>query len=302
MEAKNLVWSPSKTFMHNGETLKINVVVRLHDGCKNGHYDFSITGSVYRKARNGKWVYDEGGCIHEAIALSYPELKKFIPLHLCNYLGHPMYPEANGQYFIRERGKEVAMQELRITEDEYEQLAVASDNADRPYFKYLLFDLGIVDRWKREADEFIAFLEEKTGSTWVNPYKPEEERNIMKLTDEERADTERKMAGGYYTQEAIESRKVERHKAKQEAKRNEVVQRYEEATRKVREERDVMLYLFDNGMPIDNVIYYDHTKKVVFNWIDCRSKITKEQFDKFVSNVDYLKLPDGVTFHLGKEK
>lgn len=300
MEVKILTFSPSKTFREDGSNMKINVHVRLHDECKNGHYDFSIIGDVYRQAANGRWVDDRCGCIHEDIERLFPELKKFVPLHLCNYLGHPMYPEANGQYFIREKGKEVAMRELRITEKEYDILSLASDNEERPYFKYLLFSLGIVDRWKQEADEFIKFLEEKTGNTWVNPYKPWEERNIMRLTEDERNEIKKKIDEGYYSVEAQKSRRETRYKAAQEAIRNRIIEIYEETEREAREDRDIKLYIFDSGMPIDNVIYYDHTKQVVFNWLDYRSKITKEQFDEFLSKVDYSKLPEGVTFHFGE--
>ena len=301
MEVKILAFSPSKTFREDGCNMKINVHVRLNDDCKNGHYDFSITGDVYRQSGNGRWVEDRCGCIHEDIERLFPQLKKFIPLHLCNYLGHPTYPEANGQYFIREKGKEVAMEQLRITEKEYDILSLAADDEERPYFKYLLFTLGIVDRWKQEADEFIKFLEEKTGNTWVNPYKPEEERNIMRLTEDERNEIKKKIDEGYYSVEAQKARREARYKAAQDAIRNRIIERYEETERKAREERDIKLYIFDSGMPIDNVIYYDHTKQVVFNWQDWEKKVTQEQFVDFVNKVDYSKLPEGVTFHFGKD-
>ena len=301
MEVKILAFSPSKTFREDGSNMKINVHVRLNDDCKNGHYDFSITGDVYRQTGNGRWVEDRCGFIHEDIERLFPQLKKFIPLHLCNYLGHPMYPEVNGQYFIREKGKEVAMEQLRITEKEYDILSLAADDEERPYFKYLLFSLGIVDRWKQEADEFIKFLEEKTGNMWVNPYKPEEERNIMRLTEDERNEIKKKIDEGYYSVEAQKARREARYKAAKDAIRNRIIERYEETERKAREERDIKLYIFDSGMPIDNVIYYDHTKQVVFNWQDWEKKVTQEQFVDFVNKVDYSKLPEGVTFHFGKD-
>ena len=301
MKVKVLGWSPSKTFRQDGETFKINVHIRLNDDCKNGHYDFSITGDIFRKAGNGRWIEEAGGCIHEEIAQAFPVLEKFIPLHMCNYLGHPMYPLDNGQYFIRKESRDAAIRRLRITEKEYEILSLATDNEERPYFKYLLYTLGIVDRWKQEADEFIRFLEEKTGNTWVNPYKPEQERNVMHLTEDERNEIKMKIDEGYYSKEAVKGRKEARYKAKQEAIRNSVIERYNEAEKKAREERDIKLYIFDSGMPIDNLIYYDYTKEVVFNWLDYMDKVTQEQFVDFVNKVDYSKLPEGVTFHFGKK-
>jgi len=294
-KSKRLCWAPTKHFTENGIDYRISIEVSLHDDCKNGHCDFHLTGSVYKYGHRNPEVC---GCIHEEIEKYFPELRKFIPLHLCNYLGHPSYPEANGQYFIKHEGKEVAMRYLRITSDEFSKLSAVGDKEERPYFKYLLYKLGIVDRWKTEADEFIAFLEEKTGMKWENPYAESGERNVMHLTDEERESIEKAVALGYYTPQAIEERVRVRHQAIQQAKRDEVIKRYEEETRKAREERDVKLYIFDSGLPIDNVIYYDHTKKVVFNWLDFKPQISQEDFVDFLNSVDYSKLPKGVTFEI----
>lgn len=59
-----------------------------------------------------------------------------------------------------------------------------------------------------------------------------------------------------------------------------------------------MLYILDSGMPVDNVIYYPGSNKVVFNWKDYCAKITQAQFVDFVNSVDYSKLPDGVEFSI----
>lgn len=302
MELNELRWTSSKIFIEDGSKMKIQVYVKLDDECKNGHCDFGITGTVWRLSKNGRWITDRCGCIHEDIVKHFHMLEKFIPLHTCNYLGHPLYPVENGQYFIREKGKDVAMEELRIAEEEYNTLLLASDKEGSQYFKYLLYSLGIVDRWKKEADEFIKFIEGMVGHTWVNPYNQEEERNVMHLTDDERNEIELKISNGYYTKDNIEARRNALFKSKQEAIRDKVIAEYEKSERKAREERDIKLYLFDSGMPINNVIYYDHDKKVVFNWLDYESKVTRNQFDKFIRNVDYSKLPDGVTFHYGKEE
>ena len=296
MERKSLIFNASKSFTENGCKFRIIVNVRLDDDCNNKHCDFSVTGSVYKENRREP---ETCGCIHEEIAKHFPMLRKYIPLHLCNYLGQPMYPVENGQYFIKNETKEKAMELLRITSEEYEALKPISDKEEKLYFKYQLFYLGIVSRWKKEADEFISFLEEKTGDKWVNPYKPEEER-VMALTDEERTEVEEKIVQDYYILDSIKKRELDRRRAENEAIRDSIIEKYNDIEKKAREERDVKLYLFDNGMPIDNVIYYDHTKRVVFNWLDYKPMVTQEQFVDFVNKVDYSKLPDGITFHLGK--
>lgn len=122
-----------------------------------------------------------------------------------------MYPVDNGMYHIKNSGMSVAMEYLRISKQECVELYKASE--DKLYFKYLLFNLGIVDRWKRESEELIAELEKLCGKKWVNPYKPEEERFVLTLTDEERLLIEERIKAGYYSAESIEKRREETHKA-----------------------------------------------------------------------------------------
>lgn len=57
---------------------------------------------------------------------------------------------------------------------------------------------------------------------WVNPYKPEEERFTLTLTDEERLLIEERIKAGYYSAENIEKRREEAHKAKMLKKRTEI--------------------------------------------------------------------------------
>lgn len=301
MKVKKLVWAPSKTYRSGGKNYRISVKASLDDECHNMTCDFSITGNVYEQKRNGEWEHYTGGCIHDVIVRHFPELKKFIPLHLSNYLGQPMYPEANGQYHIKQSGIKVAMEYMRCQPEEFTSLSFYCENEDRPYFKYLLFKLGLVDRWKKEADEFIKFLEEKTGNEWENPYKPEEERFVLRMTDQEREEIEKKEKDNFYSVENVNKRIEERKRLRNEAIRQKVIDDCESKCKKEIEERDVKLYIFDSGLPLNNVIFYSHTKEAVFNWLDYESKITKEQFDEFLSKVDYSKLPEGVTFHFGKK-
>lgn len=294
---KKIAWRPSKVYQKDGNTYRITVCASLDDDCHNKHCDFSITADI---RENGKEYM--GGCCHEEIVKQFPELKKFIPLHICAHEGTPMYPVENGIYHIKESSKEKAMEYLRITENELCQLFLAKD--DKLYFRYLLFSLGIVERWKKEADEFIAFLEEKTGNKWENPYTPEEERfRLLPLNDEERALVEKRLAEGYYTTEAVAERDKQAKIAARQAEYDKVNQRYAETELKARQERDIKLCIIDHDLPVENVIYYDFKNEVVFNWMDWDKKgaITREQFDAFVASVDYSKLPEGIKFLFGKQ-
>lgn len=163
---------------------------------------------------------------------------------------------------------------------------------------YEVVILGIVNRWKRESEELIAELEKMCGKKWVNPYKPEEERFVLTLTDEERSLIEERIKAGYYSSENIEKHMEEAHKAKMAAKRAEICERYDKKIRQAEAEKKIMLCVFDYGLSTDNIIYYPHTNTLSFNWNGYGEKITQEEFDDFVNKVDRSKLPEDIRFEL----
>lgn len=141
-------------------------------------------------------------------------------------------------------------------------------------------------------------LEKLCGKKWVNPYMPEKERFTLTLTDEERLLVEERIKAGYYSAESIEKRREEAHKAKMLKKRAEICERYDKKIRQAEAEKKIMLCVFDYGLSTDNVIYYSHTNTLSFNWDSYEKKITQEEFDDFVKNVDRSKLPEGIKFEL----
>lgn len=298
METSNkLSYSKTHFFVEDGTQYKIIAKVSLDDDCKNTMYDFSVTADIYYKGKNGRFYEHSCGCCHEAIQRRCPEIAKFIPLHLCNHYGAPMYPEANGFYHLQNSGKAATMDYLRITEEEYNALSLAED---QKHFKYLLFSLGIVERWKKEADTLISELETLSGLKWENPYKPEEERFTLTLSDEERANIEKLIKDGFYTKENIEKRKEEARKSALIKKRADICARYDKDIAKAEREKKVMLYIFDSGVSTENVIYYNHSNTVTFNWSDLSyyKRISKEDFQNFLESVDYSKLPEGIKFEI----
>lgn len=64
-----------------------------------------------------------------------------------------------------------------------------------------------------------------------------------------------------------------------------------------------MLAVLDAGLSVNNVIYYDHSNELVFNWKDYETKVTENDFNKFVSSVNRSSvnrslLPAGITFKM----
>lgn len=287
--ANKLIYKSTKNISIDNYPARMTVTVSLDDECKNGHCDFSITAMIYQ---NGECV--GGGCCHEEIAKYFPELRIFIPLHLSSHEGTPMYPVANGIWWMRKgNNKRNAMELLRIDETEYRQLCAIAD--DEKYFKYMLFKLGIVKRWKEQANAAIKKLEELTGEHWENPYTPEEERFRLKpLSPEEIEEIEKREKGLYYSPEKIEERKIEAKKESVKSEINQVIGRYEKQVKKLTIEKDICLAVLEAGISVNNMIYYESSNTIVFNWKEYEDKVSREELERLLREVDYTKLPEGI--------
>lgn len=292
METNTLKHTVSKIYLDNGNTYKVIATIKLNDECKNGTCSWSITGILQQKKGNGRF-YDIGhGCIHEEILKASPKLKMFVDLHLCDWRGTPLYPVENGYYFLQ-KDKKQAKEYLRVTDEEMEILSKC-DNKE--YFKYQLFALGIVERWQAESKKAIQALEELTGDVWVNPYKESEERHRFVLSDEEREEMEGKILSGYYTESAIQERKEAERIAKIEKRKNEVIKTFEKRINKATKEKDVKLAILGAGLLSDNYLYSVEDNNVVFNYYSYHDKVTEEEYNNMLKNIDYSLLPEGIKF------
>ncbi len=271
---------------------RINVKIRVDDHCGNGHCDFAITADIFKKDKYGNWEWHSGGCRHEEILKHFPELSDFVDLHLSNVYGQPMHAVSNGHYLLMKEGAKKCAQYLRIDEDTARKLS-----GDKDFLKYQLFALGIVDKWKEEADKAIEHFEALKGEKWVNPHTPEEERGVLRLTDEEKVMVEELIESGYYTPEAIRARDEKEKQEKRERDRAEIIERCDKKVSELIRDRDIDLFLLDSFGTDDNVIYYSHSNTICFNWKTFGNKIwTQEEFDCFVNTFDKSIVPDGVKF------
>lgn len=273
---------------------KLTVSIRLNDECKNGYSDFAITADLQEKRGNGRFYWSAGGCLHAEIAKHFPEFQLFIDLHLSDQQGRPVYSVANGFYHLQNSTKDVVMNYLRISETEYNELFKAEDEI---YFSFLLEQIGIVDRWKAEADHAKKQLEQLTGLSF---YCEDARSNYTPLKVEVKNKLLQKIENGYYTSKKIQARKDQAKQKAFEKKRNDLIMSKNKDIKKIEDDFIVKLYVFDFGLPIDNFIYYNHTNTGVFNWKNSpyNSSITGEQFNNFIKDLDYSKLPEGIKFEL----
>ena len=293
MKKNSLVFNEVKKVSMNGETLKIEAKVRLDDNCNNGICFFHVTEDIYRLNESGYYEDYICGAIGDYAEMAEMISGWFNKFHGRTRLGYDTSLIANLIYHIKKGNKDYAMKYAMLNEDEYKVLSFVVD--EKEYFKYLLFDLGIMDRMKREADAAIKKLEELTGDTWVNPYSPEKERFTIVLTPEEKKLVEDRIEAGYYTEPAIEERRLERIRAKKEKEKKEAIDDFERKLKELEYDRDIRLALIDFDI-FENVIYYKGSNKISFNWSKSWDQIPEEKYKEFVENVDRSKLPEGVTF------
>lgn len=101
----------TKLYREDGQQYKITAEVRFDDECKNGHKTFAITGGILMKAKNGAWVFDSCGMLHEDIAKHFPDLVPFFKWHLCStdgpmhYLANTLYHASDKDHWGRRKGE-----------------------------------------------------------------------------------------------------------------------------------------------------------------------------------------------------
>jgi hypothetical protein len=99
--------SQSRPIDGYGPGARSRAEIRFDDECGNGHNTFAVTGDVFRpvpaiRGRSARSEEIAGGCLHEDIALVFPELAHLIRWHLFDQTG-PMHYVANAVFFAGDR-------------------------------------------------------------------------------------------------------------------------------------------------------------------------------------------------------
>ncbi len=111
----------NKVFYANGEKYLIDVRSELVHRDGNASPYFSIGGDIFRIAKNGRKVWEAGGCIHEEIIKHFPQLQPLVDVHLSDEDGVPMHAYANAGYWAGhckiqpEKDTEMLAKHLRIS-------------------------------------------------------------------------------------------------------------------------------------------------------------------------------------------
>jgi hypothetical protein len=276
MKTNSLKYSTSKVV--NGKN--VIVKIRLDDEFKNGHQDFSVTADVYEAGKPKTDKYMIGwGWMHDDVLEAFPEFKIFVDLHLCDYLGNPMYATANGFYHLKNGFNNTPVSSeafvakfceyYRVSAKEFEAL-----NTTQTQIQYAmkLIELGIPAKWKLQADKAIKYLEQLTGDEFIIDSTKDQ---FGMPTAEALAEEKSKIENGYYSEGETKKRF--------EADKQDFIKKLEaDADKKIEEiklERDVKIMMFELGGKrlIDNCIYYNHNNSLGFNWRSFGEKIEEAE-------------------------
>lgn len=267
----------------------IEIEISLDDDCKNGHNDFSITASVYQAPHwnggNRDQFFISGGCCHDDILAARPNLKIFVDLHLADVNGAPMHAIENGFYHLSKGFNNTKPNDpsfkteycdyYRLNEKQFD---ILSTSEDKTVFAYYLSKLGIVAQWKKQANEAIVLLEE-----WTEEKFKDDSTKLpnVELTTPEFKRMDLKINSGHYNPVNIKKRADDKAKAEKQKLFDDIKKELNTVILKETQEYNVKFAVLSFGLSLDNFIYYNHTNEGQFNWLDYKSKITKEQLTKF---------------------
>lgn len=204
-----LFFAASKGYKQNGKNYRIRVELRLDDQCKNGHEDFSVTADGY-EVKDGREVWQYGGCCHDEVLKHFPDLADFVTLHLCDCTGAPTYAVENGFYHIQHGNKKAVEDMLYCcTADEIAE-AMSQADKDKLFFKMWLEAKQIPARWQQAASTAIKKLEAmQRGSLEGCKFASQAtKRQYTPPTDEEKAEFAARIKSGYYTPEQCKARRI----------------------------------------------------------------------------------------------
>lgn len=274
--------------IHNHQDIKFDYQIILDDGCKNGHLTFSFTGSIKIKKGNGRYYDFISGAIGDIITYFKPELSMFEKLHLCNHLGQPTYID-NIRYHINEGKTDREISEMYNIPDikAIEILRNASDNKD--LFYYLVFRLGIADTWEKLAAEAIREIEERSG------YKLKiigKDRVFKQFSEKDCEVLENLYQLGYASKVQKELRSKARKEDQKQKELKEIEEERNKAIAIAQKEYEIKKKaVVSFGISWNNIIFYNHSNKLCFNYSDCYKKILSDLINEFIcTNV----LPEGI--------
>ena len=298
----NLIYTATKKVINKfDDKFDIVVTVRLNDECKNGHQDFSITGTTYKPGLRSDRATLSGGCIHDEILKHFPEFKIFIDLHLCDFNGVHMYIVENGFHHLKHGFNNILINSdnfiskfcnyYDITPKEYNNIKDSVNKID--FYLRLTTYTNYINRRKEKANKAREMMEELTGKQFLNDSK---RTQLNAPSDEDIKEFNKQVESGYFLPKAVRAR--ERAKARQIIDKKIIDVQKE--IKSLKNEIEAIKALFKVGglKAINNHIFYNHTQTISLNWKGYEEQMTTQEL-KYI--FDAIKLPEGVKIEISKE-
>lgn len=274
---------------------RTRLFIRLSDRNNDGvcNFQYRVEGQYCEK---GRWIFSYSGNDVDFVKKFFPAVVPYLDLDNCNFEGRFPLPIENGSYYLKTLEPSKAMEIFRVNEEEYHQLLIASE--EKEFLAYQLNALGILKRWKKHADDFIALLERMTGNKWVNPYwidlyahKPVPFDDTV-LSEQQITEIKEKISQGYYSEENLLLRKTERHMERVTKRKAEIITEYDNKIASLKRRQKLAISVLDAGILSMNYIFYDFKNEVVFNWRDSNDPISEKDFQEYVEKYGKVLFPE----------
>lgn len=280
--------------------VSFSAIFSLDDDCKNGVCDFSLTGEGValqgnreHGIRKGEMLM--GGCCHDEIVKHFPDWAKFVPLHLSNEFGQPMYPVDNFIYHIKQRmSNEDLMKHYRCTEGQLNVLKSAIYNKD--YFRYCLFTTGLIEKWRQEAEEAIKYLEEKSGVKFTHTSSP---KFTLQYDEEWMQEMNRRKDSKEFTPESFKKQVQQSVEQKKANKIQDAEVEYNAALEFITRRKDLAKWCANNCLTQNyrfwayNGVGFTKQPKyeLTINACSWEEKVTKEEYESWLNSTI---IPEGL--------
>lgn len=221
---------------------------------------FTVTATIWEigKKRTEK-NFIGCGCCHDDVLESFPELKMFVSLHLCDKYGRPMHWQGNGFYHLKRMGREEFCSYYNILPAQYEEICISED---KEHFAGMCYFAGIFSTWFHAASMAFFDLGVVQG--------PEVFAYPEVITAEFLDDLTNKITSGFYTKEAIEARAQEKQRLAIEKMHHEIIDECNKECSSARAKRDIklhILHLFSDPAK-RNFCYHPHSGSLSINAFD----------------------------------
>lgn len=280
-----------------GENTFIDIEIGLRYIKENGYSYFYAVGDVYELKRARKKIISSG-CSHEEILKYFPEFKTFVKLHGNSSYGVPMHMISNIKFYIDNDEIDAVCSSLGISDVMAKELICWGEEID--YIKYFLEENDIIYHLRSKANKAIKLLEELTNDEFENPdvlglY------DYMPLDNDTKEKIKKLHENGYFTMDNVIKRRNDKiREINLKILENKKI-KLEKEKREIDNEIKVLEYLCDEGISLNNHDYLRSVNVLAINLYKNRENaMSEDDYNRFLDNVDYSKLPTGIEFEFNK--